>query len=83
MSKSVMDNIYGVLSKEYCLYFYILSVIGFVILFCVVLFTILFGIMYKKTNFQFYLQMFMICIPYIFIYFTNRLLFSMCVNSLK
>lgn len=77
-----MDTVYGPLSKEYCIYFYLLSIIGFISLFIVVISALLIGLSLKK-GIMFYLEMFMLCIPYALIYFTNRLLYSMCVGSLK
>ena len=82
MEKSFMETIYGPLSKEYCIYFYILSVFGFVLLIVVILSTIIIGITQKKNS-RFYMEMFMLAIPYGLIYFTNRLLYSMCSGSLK
>lgn len=81
MSKSFMETVYGPLSKEYCIYFYILSIIGFVLLIIVILSTLLIGITKKKDS-KFYMEMFMLCIPYALIYFTNRLLYSMCSGAL-
>jgi len=76
-----METIYGPLSKEYCIYFYILSIIGFVLLIIVILSTLLIGITKKKDS-KFYMEMFMLCIPYALMYFTNRLLYSMCSGAL-
>ena len=76
-----METIYGPLSKEYCNYFYILSVIGFVLLIIVILSALVIGIT-KKKNSRFYMEMFMLCIPYALMYFTNRILYSMCSGSL-
>ena len=83
MSKSFMETVYGPLSKEYCIYFYILSIIGFVLLIIVVLSTLFIGIITKKKNNKFYMEMFMLCIPYALMYFTNRLLYSMCSGGLE
>lgn len=82
MSNSFTDSIYGPLNSQYCIYFYILSVIGFVLLVIAVLSTIFIGIT-KKKNSKFYMEMLMICISYGIIYFHNRLLFSMCSGSTK
>jgi hypothetical protein len=82
MSSTFMETVYGPLSKEYCIYFYILSVIGFVTLMIVVISSLIIGISFKK-GIRFYLEMLMLCIPYALIYFTNRLLYSMCAGSLK
>jgi hypothetical protein len=81
MSKTFMETIYGHLSKEYCVYYYILSIIGFILLIIVILSALVIGIT-KRKNSRFYMEMFMLCIPYALMYFTNRLLYSMCSRSL-
>ena len=82
MSNSFTDSLYGPLNKEYCIYFYILSVIGFVVLVIAILSTIFIGITKKKDT-KFYMEMLMICITYGILYFHNRLLFTMCNGSTK
>ena len=79
-SDSLMDYLYGPLNNEYCIYFYILSVIGFVLLVIGILSTLFIGITKQKDS-TFYGMMFMICMPYGLLYFHNRLLFSMCNGS--
>ena len=76
-----METVYGPLSKEYCIYYYILSIIGFILLIVVIISTLVIGITKQKSSI-FYMQMFLFCIPYGLMYFTNRLLYSMCSGSL-
>ena len=80
-----MDNfnsLFSPLDKQYCLYFYWLSVIGFV---CVILTIVSFmwiGLS-KKLGFEHYLHMISLALGYfIFGYFHNRLLYSICVRGL-
>lgn len=80
MSDSLMDSLYGPLNAKYCIYFYVLSVIGFVLLIIAMLSSLFIGIT-KQKNGIFYGEMFMICMTYGLIYFHNRLLFSMCNGS--
>lgn len=75
-----MQNLFGPLSKEYCLYFYILSIIGMVFLILIVLFALFVGIT-KRKGFEFYVQMMSAALAYGIFYFQNRLLHSMCVGS--
>ena len=75
-----MDYIYGPLSKNYCIYFYLLSVVGFVLLCLAAISMILVGFSKNKSS-GFYVQMLMVCIGYGIFYFQNRLLYSMCVGS--
>ncbi len=75
------DTLFGPISKQYCWYFYILSVIGLVSLFLLVLITVFYGITQKK-GFGFYLTVIPVAIVYGMAYLQNRLLFNMCTSSL-
>lgn len=77
---SLNDTLYGPLGKEYCIYFYILSVFGFISLIFIVLTSLVIGI-YKKKGFDFYLQAFTLAIVYGMLYLQNRLLFNMCESA--
>lgn len=80
MDNSTMQNLFGPLSKEYCLYFYFLSIIGMILLILVVLSALFIGIT-KRKGLDFYVQMMSAAIAYAIFYFQNRLLHSMCVGS--
>ena len=75
-----LDYIYGPLSQNYCIYFYLLSVVGFVLLCLAVISMILVGFSKNKSS-GFYVQMLMVCIGYGVFYFQNRLLYSMCIGT--
>ena len=77
---SFLQSIFGPLSKDYCVYFYVLSMIGFFLLVLLGLTTLIVGISQRK-GFEFYLQMLTAGIAYAILYFQNRLLHSMCVGS--
>jgi hypothetical protein len=77
---SLQQQLFGPLGKEYCLYFHILSVIGFVFLVMVILYTFIVGIS-KKKNLEFYVTGVIGSLGYAIFYFQNRLLHSMCVGS--
>lgn len=79
---STLDYIYGPISKKYCLYFYILSVIGFVLLIFVLIMTVYSGFT-KKHPMSFYLNMIMVALLYGMFYLQNRLLYNMCTGSMK
>lgn len=81
-ASSTLDYIYGPISKKYCLYFYILSVIGFILLLVVLLATIYQGFT-KKQPMTFYLNMTMLAILYGMFYLQNRLLYNMCTGGMK
>jgi hypothetical protein len=78
---SVLDTLYGPLSKKYCFYFYILSVFGFISLVLLVVSSLVIGITQKK-GLTFYIQMISVAVVYGMLYLQNRLLFNMCSHSL-
>jgi hypothetical protein len=82
MENPTMQYIYGPLSKEYCIYFYFLSIVGFILLVLAILGIVLVGLSQKRSS-SFYLQMLMACIGYGILYFQNRLLYSMCIGNNK
>jgi hypothetical protein len=75
-----MQNLFGPLSKQYCLYFYILSVLSFVFL-IVILISLVIGIARRK-GLEFYTIMILGAGSYTMYYFQNRLLHSMCAGSI-
>ena len=79
-----MDNfltsVFGPLGKDYCLYFYLLSMVGFFLLALLLVTSLMVGISQRK-GIDFYFQMLTIGIGYAILYFQNRLLHSMCVGS--
>ena len=68
-------------NRDFCLWFYFLSVLGFVFLF-VSIFSMLFVGISKKKDSSFYLQTFFVALGYAIFYFQNRLLYSMCAKSI-
>jgi hypothetical protein len=74
-------SLFSPLPRDYCIWFYFLSVIGFAFLVIVVLAALYIGITKRKDS-GFYLQTLTIAIGYLIFYFQNRLLHSMCVNSI-
>jgi len=79
MSSSIMNDIYGPLSSSYCIYFYALAVLGFVLLSITIL-SMIFLIFSKKISSESVMHMVMIAVGYGIFYFQNRLLYSMCIN---
>ena len=78
-----MNNYFGPLSSESCLYFYIVSVIcGFS--FALVLISTLLYIItnYNKVNRTYVINAIMGSVNLFLAYFVNRLLHTMCVRSL-
>jgi hypothetical protein len=76
-----LDAVFAPLDVEYCLYFYILMVFGFVMLVLALvklLHTLLFG---KKSD-SLSDSLFIVAHSLLF-YFVNRLLYTMCNKSLN
>ena len=81
MENATMQNLFGPLSKQYCLYFYALSVIFLVLTVIVILSTLFIGIT-KRKDASFFFFGLLGAASYGIIYFQNRLLHSMCVGSI-
>jgi len=71
------SELFSPLPKDYCLYFYYLSVIGFILFTLAIVSGVAFGIM-KRKGFGYYVSVVAASIVYFLLYFVNRLLFSMC-----
>ena len=67
-------------NHDLCLWFYFLSVVGFVFLVFAVVTGLYLGISTKKNG-SFYLSLLVVCSWYLIVYFQNRLLYTMCVKS--
>ena len=79
-----MNNYFGPLSKKYCIYFYYLSIFFFVIYVISLISFIAFIVKhYNKVNLAYIVNFVMILINTLLGYFVNRLLHSMCMNSLN
>lgn len=77
-----IQKVFGPLDKRFCDWFFILSVIGFVMLAILVISTLMIGLS-KGKGIDFYFQSLSIAVGYGIFYFQNRLLHSMCAGSLN
>lgn len=75
------NTLFGPLGQEYCLYFYFLSVFGFIIFAFVIISGFVMGFS-KKRDASFYFQVMMGSLAYAIFYFQNRLLYSMCSGAM-
>jgi hypothetical protein len=73
----IIDNLFSPLGKEYCQFFYYLSILGFIFMAIVLLSALFIGIT-KGKGMQFYLKMLSLALGYGIFYFQNRLLYTMC-----
>jgi hypothetical protein len=76
---SFFQSPFAPLGRIYCDYFFWLSVINFIIL-LYILFSLLFAFLFDKKK-EGLFQIFLISLPTFLGYFTNRLLYSMCIGS--
>lgn len=77
---SLNDVLFGPLGSQFCLYFYVLAVIAFVMMSLVIL-GFLMSLFSKKTDFKLILSTLMVAGSYALAYFVNRLLYTMCLKS--
>lgn len=76
-----LDNLFGPLGKEYCVWFYFLSVLGFILLAFLLITSLYYGLSKRKPA-EFYFGVFSVAIGYAIFYFQNRLLHSMCMGKM-
>lgn len=78
----IMETLFGPLDRKFCDYFWLLSVLGFVLLAVLLISSLLIGIS-KNKGMDFYFQTISIALGYAIFYFQNRLLHSMCSGSMN
>ena len=79
--QGIANDLFGPLHKDYCKWFYYLAVIYFILCVIAVLTAVWMAVSSKHSK-VFYLNTSMMIFGYGIFYFQNRLLHSMCVNSL-
>jgi hypothetical protein len=80
---SFMNNYFGPLPREYCVYFYILSIIfGLIFAFSAVSIAYFMVMHFKKINTMFVINSLMVLFNTFLAYIANRLLHTMCVKSI-
>ena len=80
MEDRVFGNLFGPLSREYCLWFYWLSVLGFVFFVLTIVGGLIMLLSAKKFSPELLHSVVMTSIMYGIFYFQNRLLYSMCIQ---
>ena len=79
-----MTTYFGPLSREYCTYFYLMSIIFFVFFILSIIGVVSAVVMKgKKIDFMFILNSSMLILNTLLAYFVNRLLNTMCTGSVK
>jgi hypothetical protein len=78
-----MDQYFGPLPREYCVYFYALSIIfGFMFIFSALSIAYFMLMHMKKINTMFIVNSFFVLLNTLLAYLVNRLLHTMCVKSI-
>jgi len=79
-----MDSTFGPLGKQYCDWFYWLSVIS-LILFVISIVSVLYTLIFtgEKLSTSLLLNLLTVSFVYFIPYFENRLLYTMCNNSTR
>jgi hypothetical protein len=78
-------NLFGPLDRKYCNYFYYMSVLSFII-FCISFIGIIFSVFHLIKNKKNVLNVFFssnLLISSFLAYLVNRLMYTMCINSIK
>jgi uncharacterized BrkB/YihY/UPF0761 family membrane protein len=78
-SDTFLQSAFSPLGKQYCDYFFYLTVFNFIILMYIIFSAIYIFLFDKKKETIF--QVLLVSLPTILGYFTNRLLYSMCIGS--
>lgn len=68
-------------NHDLCLWFYFLSVAGFILLAFSLVTGLYYGLTLKKNS-GFFMSLFFVATWYLIFYFQNRLLYTMCVKSI-
>ena len=76
-----IEDYFAPLGKEYCLYFYALSLFGAICVCLALIGAVYVGVAHKNMNNAILMAMY--GVSFGFLYFKSRLLYTMCLNSTK
>jgi ABC-type Na+ efflux pump permease subunit len=81
----IMDILFGPLGRQYCIYFYIMSIFSFLgyILALIYIFFKIVKEPKKLLSFEFMFKSVSIIFYTLLPYFVERLLYTMCINSVN
>jgi hypothetical protein len=80
---SLMNTFFSPLGKEWCLYYFFILVFVFIVSLLAVIASLIEVINLKKKTFSSVLMTLLPILTYAILYFQSRLIYSMCVGSLK
>jgi hypothetical protein len=78
---SGIGNLVGPIGHQYCVYFYLLSVLA-VFFFAVVVVGVIYTGIKRKMGMSFYALSLLYSTQFLLVYLQNRLLYNMCINSI-
>jgi hypothetical protein len=78
----IIENLFSPLGKEYCIWFYFLSVFAILALIIFSVYVVYKGITTKK-DLWYYLGALPLAFMYLFSYLQNRILYSMCSGTMR
>jgi len=78
----LFDSISGSLPKEYCFYYYVLTIFAFISL-LITLFTLVVGLFSKKLSLELFISLLSAPLAMFLVYLNNRLLYNMCSASIR
>lgn len=79
---NTMATLFGPLPRDFCLYFYFLMVINFVLLIIFIFSSLFIGLSQKK-GIDYYVQVLAVASVYLVVYFQSRLMNTMCYSALE
>lgn len=80
--RNILDFLFGPLTKEYCLYFYYLSIFSYILFVVYVIGFLYTTLMSNKMSSQYITSHLLVMLHLFLGYFYNRLLHTMCVKSI-
>ncbi len=79
----LMNKLFGPLGKEYCVYFYLLTILFFLSFVISIIFTVLKIVKNPKiVNMKFLFSSSVLIMYTLIPYYVNRLMYTMCINSI-
>jgi len=78
----IVQFLFGPLSSDYCIWFYFLSILGFLWFFFYLISSIYMGVIKRKGS-DYWPTVITVALGYGIFYFQNRLLHSMCVGKFR
>jgi len=79
---NTVNDLFGPLGREYCVWFFYLSIFAFISFLFYAVPAIFIGIQ-KREGMKYYYSVIFVSALYLITYFQNRLLYTMCIGSVR